>query len=333
MVLSDTAMSGLRGALSVTHTWNSCYCADDAYYCGRGWRTSMHQSVHSETLGNKTYRVWTDGDGTMHRFRVTGDDVVSDEDGLLLGLRETSAGITITDIKDNVMTFTKASGWSKHWLTKLSDALGSEITITYLAEGQIDRVTDPVGRYIQYSYTGNLLTSLTPNASGAPAGSYVSCGYTYTDGRLTGVTYSDLSPNYRTTYSYNGNLLVKAKNYDGVSVGLAYTGGDIENARRASATQRWNDAFKDIRKTFEYRQRSTQVTYIKDRTGNPGNGDLTVTYQFNDNGNVVSVRDSAGYAAYKGYDRDHANYPALASQLQRTNVNLLKNHSFETTTS
>lgn len=53
-------------------------------------------------------------------------------------------------------------------------------------------------------------------------------------------------------------------------------------------------------------------------------------YQFNDFGNVVSVRDELGYASYSKFSEALLpNHPEQVSKLQRSVINLLPNHDFE----
>ncbi|MBR0463797.1 MAG: DNRLRE domain-containing protein, partial [Clostridia bacterium] len=335
---ADTAFGGLRGGVSVAHTYNSCECSGNNFFCGYGWRTSLHQTVHTETMGTNTYYVWTDGDGTEHYFKVSGSQPYADEDGQHLKLRvqEAAGTVTITDLKDSVMTFTKETGWEKYWLTQTKDVLDNAVNITYLSEGKINRGTDPVGRYVQFVYSNDLLSSLVPHMADDSTGAYVSCAYTYTNGNLTGVSYSDL-PNEQTGYTYTGHLLTGMANYDGLAVSVAYESNensDPETRRVTSLKQTGGTGASSLdgaKMLFTYKEMSTHVTFLAGDTANDET-DHELIYQFNDNGNVVSVRDDAGYAAYKGYDAEYPNYPDVASRLQRTSVNLLTNHSFETST-
>ena len=332
----DLAMTGLRQPIAVSHYYNSCACNDDSCHAGSGWRTSLHQSLHSETIEEKSYYVWTDGDGTAHYFPITGSAPYADEDGLNLKLTYTAASATITDLMDNVMTFEKPSGWSRYWLTKTGDCLDNGIALSYLGEGKIDRATDPTGRYVQFSYgaDGRLSRVQAFTAAGTDAG-YPHCTYAYDGaGNLTGVGYSDISGG--TSYSYDHHLLTGLNNYDGRSVtvgyeaasdydGTLFSGDGVYPALRLKALEEKAGVQGGVRLTFDYRHMSTHVTSVS------GTGqDRTLIYQFSDHGNVVSVRDELGYAAYAAYGEELPNHAERTSKLQRTVVNLLKNHSFET---
>ena len=74
--------------------------------------------------------------------------------------------------------------------------------------------------------------------------------------------------------------------------------------------------------TFEYKDWLTVVT--DNLSGKK------LFYHFNDYGNCVSVNDQLGYACFAKYsDSNPVNHPETISKLQRSVVNLLKNHNFE----
>ena len=71
------------------------------------------------------------------------------------------------------------------------------------------------------------------------------------------------------------------------------------------------------------------MTVVQDMTVENGK---RMIYQFNDFGNVVSVRDELGYASYSKFSEALLpNHPEQVSKLQRSVVNLLPNHDFELT--
>ena len=41
---------GNRLPVSVNHYYNSCLTAGNDFYCGYGWKTSMHQYVYTRTI-------------------------------------------------------------------------------------------------------------------------------------------------------------------------------------------------------------------------------------------------------------------------------------------
>ena len=89
---------------------------------GAGWKLSAQETVVSQTVGNTTYRIYTDADGTEHFFQYnSASGKYEDEDGL--GLTITGSGsYTMTDLYGNTWYF--GSGFLK-WKT---DAYGNKIT-------------------------------------------------------------------------------------------------------------------------------------------------------------------------------------------------------------
>ena len=75
-------------------------------------------------------------------------------------------------------------------------------------------------------------------------------------------------------------------------------------------------------RTYEYKDCLTVVT--DNLSGKK------LFYHFNDYGNCISVNDQLGYAAFAKYsDSNPVNHPETISKMQRSVVNLLKNHNFE----
>ncbi|MEG0767361.1 MAG: DNRLRE domain-containing protein, partial [Clostridia bacterium] len=225
MVLShsDTLMTGNRVPISISHHYNSCLSANNAYNCGYGWKTTAHQKITARTHGDRDYYVWEDGDGTEHFFEKTAAQPYKDSEGMQLKMTFNSAEgyFIIADKQHNQLRFDVVqSGLA--WLKRMRDACGSTALYTYVngyqAQGRIDRITDPVGRETVFSYSGNLLSSIRVPAEAASSYRYVY--FTY-DGanRLIGVRYSELgTTGINTTYGYDGdrNLLTWARNYNGV---------------------------------------------------------------------------------------------------------------------
>ena len=71
---------------------------------------------------------------------------------------------------------------------------------------------------------------------------------------------------------------------------------------------------------IDYQHMCTEVTAVEDASSDAGK---KLTYQFNDGGNVVCVRDELGYARFTKYDSAIENTPSDSSRLQKAVVNLL----------
>ena len=346
---SDTQMNGARMPVSVTHVYNSCDADKNDYYCGYGWRTNFHQTLHKELLDSVTYYVYTDGDGTEHWFKSAGSGKYKDESGLSMELTVGSDEITIRDKGDNKLTFplisatpTATQPTAKVLVTTISDACGNKIKvtatgmkITKLTDGASDDNDPDSGRETVLEYSNNLLARIK-----LPWQSNTDCvRFTYTSQRLTGITYEDgnsSSYTYHTQSTQAHRLLTKAISpegiqaeftYDNVSaaVGLPHevrfskvSDGQTSNSLIASHTM------------YTY---GAQLCLVTDQlTGNH------LRYHFNDNGNCTSVDDGLGYAVYAEYDQSGSNadapinHPTTTSRVERAVNNLLTNGLFGKTT-
>ena len=343
----DVSMSGNLLPVSVSHYYNSCTSEKNDCFCGMGWRTSMHLSVHKEVLGGKTYYVWTDGDGTQHYFEVSGSAPYKDCEGMELKFNVSGGLVTITDKGHSVMSFPEPTDTTPCFISNLRDAhytenngtrvTGSEMSFAYVAgrNGMIDTITDGAGRVTQYSYAGDLLTEIE-----APDGTSVSFAYDNAN-RLTGVTYSDLPSTSGTLFTYEtaSNLLIAARNYDGVSVQLGFEPeasfdvACIENfaaqARKVISLELTGGNLPGgtvvggVKKLIEYLNMTTRVTSMKDNLDGK-----TITYQFNDAGNVTCMFDELGFAQSAQFSSSLPNTAEKVSRLQKAVINLVPNLDF-----
>ena len=137
IIREDTTTYGSRMPISIQHVYNA-YLADSHYTqidpvnLGNGWKLNIHQTIKPSTeygLSGEsaaTYPyVYMDGDGTEHYF-IKKDDQYLDETGMGLELTITTDGYTLTDKKDNIMTFD-----SNGKLTSIKDVNDNEIIILF----------------------------------------------------------------------------------------------------------------------------------------------------------------------------------------------------------
>ena len=314
----------------MNHYYNSCLTASNDFYCGYGWKTSMHQYVYSYTISGTDYYIWMDGDGTEHFFPKTGSAPYEDAEGMSLKLQPYSTYYIITDKSNTQMRFNIVSGREKAWLGGLRDSMENTVTLTYnAAEGQIAKITDPAGRETNFYYTNNLLSSITTPA--AESGTLRTVYFTYATafGCLTGIRYSELGgsePHTQYTYNFPSLQLARAYNYDGTRVDIEYEpislynsamfqGGATEQMRRVLSLEQVHAANSDYTATItqrgaklkiDYQHMCTEVTAVEDASSDAGK---KLTYQFNDGGNVVCVRDELGYARFTKCDSAIENTP------------------------
>ena len=326
---ADGATTGNRMPVAISHVYNSCLSESNPVSCGNGWRTSMHQSVCKKAIGSTNYYVWTDGDATEHFFAISGSQPYADAEGMSLKLTTTSAELTITDKGDTKLVFPLPADANQKFLLRMADACGNSASLSYDASGRLTGVTDGVGRVTTLTYNAaGLLSQIA--VPGRPA-----VTYSYTGTQLTGVGYGDITG--RTTYAYEetSNMLVSAVNYDGVRVDLTYEGlnaydsAAIDNyaaqVRRVVAMETLSDSIRGAKQRFDYEHMTTKVTSVTNAASEEGK---TITYQFNNAGNVVCCFDELGYAQSNTFSASVANQQTSASRLKRVVINLLPNLDF-----
>lgn len=331
---ADGATTGNRMPVSLSHVYNSCLSESNPVSCGKGWRTNMHQSVCKKTIGSVAYYVWTDGDATEHFFAISGSKPYADAEGMSLKLTTSSTELTITDKSDMKLVFPLPSDATQKFLLRMTDACGNSASLGYDASGKLTSVTDGVGRVAALTYNADGLLSQI-SVPGRPA-----VTYTYTDEQLTGVGYGDISGH--TTYEYEAasNMLTAAVNYDGVRVDLAYEGlnaydsAAIDNyaaqVRRVITMETRNGDTRGAKQRFDYEHMMTKVTAVTDSTSEAGK---TITYQFNEAGNVVCCFDELGFVQTNAFaaDKDSSatpNQQTEASRFKKVVINLLTNLDF-----
>ena len=345
---SDTVMTGNRCPVSVNHYYNSCLSHENKYGCGYGWKTDAHQKVEARIHGDRNYFVWVDGDGTEHFFEQAGSQPYSDSEGMELKLTYDDSNheerfIFIEDKGNNKMCF-KVLQDQLAWLVWTKDACGNTTEYSYVTdhelEGRLSKIKDPADRETVFSYSGNLLSSIRIPDTNANTYRYVYFTYDSAS-RLTGIRYSDLGGTApHTTYSYDDstNMLIRARNYDGLQVNIGYepismfdestiVDGITDQMRRVLsletvATNSSGSVTKyGAKQIFEYKHMCTEVTAVENTSSNAGK---KLYYQFNDSGNVVCVRDELGYAKFTKYESNIENKPSEESRLRKVVINLLR---------
>ena len=347
----DTAMDGSRMPVSITHYYNSCNSDADEFGLGRGWRTSVHQTLHKEYINEEVVYVYTDGDGTEHWFELDeGADGTQyvDMSGLSLTLTVGDDGkITITSKGDGRMVFpaisaaptADAPATCKVLIEAIHDAVNSRIAVTARTGNPlyVDNVMDGAGRVTAFVYTAQTDGSLKCTAIRTPWQTDAACTrFAYTDGCLTAITHED---NRVSTYHYearNGyELLDRAQGADGLAVRYAYSNTGavyglphcVTYAEAGETAILSNDetvkhaALYAAKAAYDY---GNHLTLVTDNISGK-----TLRYHFNDNGNQISIDDGLGHAVYTEYDQsgDNANIPinhaTTRSRMQRAVKNLL----------
>ena len=125
-------------------------------------------------------------------------------------------------------------------------------------------------------------------------------------------------------YDTNNNL-VNASYNNGYKIVYAYydtlTLGSMQ-AYRVKKAQETNQGGTILGQELNIIYEVNKTTFA-DYNGN------TNIYLFNNSGNTISIQDPDGNAQYYKYDDTNVNKVGLSSKLQKTVVNLLKNHNVE----
>lgn len=293
-----------------------------AAYMGDRWRLSCDQSVYKIYINEELHFVWCKGDGNRVYFKMAedGSDHYEDLSGLSLKLTDG----TYTEIEDKqgtVMRFESPVyvGDDSGRLLRITDACGNTNIFTY-TDWDLTSITDGAGRVTTISYNDNGMVSaiLAPGETD-PVRFYYS-GYL-----MWMVSDAD---GYGTEFSYDENDMIYEV-LDSETWRLLYFFYNNSEPYRAWNVYEmaWPDADKIMGHdhTYSYADMTTTVTDYS------GDAIKSLMYQFNDFGNVVCVRDELGYASYSKYSTALLpNHPEQVSKLQRSVINLLPDHDFET---
>ena len=296
---------------------------------GSHWRLSCDQCMNKSYINDELYFIWSKGDGDQQYFKKPNSSAAYYEDLSGLSLKLTDNG-TYTEIEDKggtVMRFESPQDALDDTgrLLSITDSCGNTNTFQY-GDWRLERITDGAGRVTQFTYSGNMLTGILAPGETAP----VTLEY-YNNMRLNGIVDAD---GERTSISwtqvageFGSDDYVESIGNSGDGRYLEFTypyamPHRVERMRIVYPTG--EDLYVGNSHAYSYRD---MMTVVQDMTVVNGK---RMIYQFNDFGNVVSVRDELGYASYSKFSEALLpNHPEQVSKLQRSVVNLLPNHDFE----
>ena len=227
----------------------------------------------TDALGNTTTFTY-DGNGNL--------ETTTDPLGNMTTLITDSAGnvITTTDANGNVTQFVYDT---LNRLTQVTDANGKITNYSYDSNGNLTQVTDANGNVTTFAYDSmdRLITNTDPLGN-SDTFAYDGNGnlITTTDRNAQTVNFQYDSLNQLTTKTLPGNL-VTSFNYDLV--------GNL-----ASITD------PDSNLTFSYDEADRVL--IAATTGSPNQPDVTISYFYDQNGNLLSIDDSLSGGTGYVYD-------------------------------
>ena len=155
MVLNevDVTLPGRGIPIQVTRTYNSRAYSPSNHPFGYGWTYNVAMHINYMDDGAITL---TNTDGNKYFFVKNSDGYYTSPAGVSLTLTNESGSYVITD-SSGIKYYFDSYGR----LYNTVDTYGNTTNISYRADGTINRVTDPSGRYITFNYTGGKLTSIT----------------------------------------------------------------------------------------------------------------------------------------------------------------------------
>ena len=324
--------------VSVGFSYNSADRAEDIGY-GKGFTMSYAQRLqevhYSDPVYNETtkYLRLTDGQGTDRYYKFKSNnkwEYELDHETKIVVSGNTG---TLEDKKGNKMIFALATDNDQLLygrLTAIQDANGNEIEITYRNSSDLRNMrvslvkeklfgqeeSDRQGIQFMYDSDTAPLNELTVLNG-------LDVSYTYTNGHLTAVEYADhLIASY--TYDNDGRLTCME---DPDSYRVLYTWGqDAEAERVVSVVEKTGTGQE------EQTGHSLSFSYARNKTKVEDERERKTVYQFDNYGQVCSVRDTAGNAVFSAYNTAAQSVTELSavSKMQKTVTNLLLNHGFET---
>lgn len=275
----DVSLDGRMLDPSIQRTYNSQDKRNGML--GRGWRLSIESSLEEESNGDVLY---TDEDGTIHRFVKMGDGSYVAPKGVFKQLtKNTEGNYTVTDLTPaNISMSYDSSGR----LVSIFDKNNNKISLKY-ENGLLTEMMDDVGRKILFNYyPNNLLREIS-----AYSGNKVVYSYN-TDQLLEGVEFFDKAGvSYRLlNYRYdtnkrlreavdpNGNVVTY--NYNGlriINVASRHTPREAETGNLQST--------RTVNESFTYDLTTNKVSLMT--------SGISVSQEFdyviNENGNLTEI--------------------------------------------
>ncbi|HYD36733.1 MAG TPA: hypothetical protein VEA60_03915, partial [Allosphingosinicella sp.] len=333
----DEFLIGRGPDLSIARTYNSK--GDFSDENGDNWRQSTDRRVYGligdpKTAGSTIKRVSGDGSVITYTWDAGDDLYIADDGG---GAYDTLSYSVSGDLwtwtdGDSRISEKYEAGAAGSWrIAQQFDPNGNIVTFSYdAAGGNLEKVITADGAFTEYVWDTSLdriievvtgYTDLT--ALAAKTLTRTSYGYDLTTGRLATVTV-DLTPAntgdnaaYRTDYAYNAAGRIESiTQSDGSSLDILYdsSGRVIRLTQAASSTV---DRVTEIWYGVGYARITDPSGHItrlySDALGNlttiqhdPADGaaaSTSISFTYNENGDVLSVVDQAGNATtYSEYD-------------------------------
>lgn len=283
--------TGSRMPFSVYLTYNSINYDkkfENGSPSGLGWQFSFNQYVReiTGTLAEQGYNyIYTDSDGTDHYLKKNSDNEEwYDEDGMGITLTKDDTNLYI-DSGSVVQTYELPTAGGK--LLAEKDEYDNTIIYNY-TDGDLTSVVDGSGRTTTIYYNTNSSNESRVSKIKTPDNKYIYFYYT-SDDKIDYVQFPG-SMVTRFVYGDNNRIVTVKDEYiappnPGQMMSFAYD----SNARINKITELGSDGTEGNYLNIQYNDDNTTV--FTDRKGR------SVTYTFNDSGNLISTLNSNGYVS------------------------------------
>ncbi|MCL2658737.1 MAG: DUF6531 domain-containing protein [Betaproteobacteria bacterium] len=267
----DPGAGGLAFIRTYRSTWgNSNALVRDPSSLGQAW--SHNHLTRLDLSGIETLQsaILTTGEGYLRYFMRTASGAawqpVSGTDTLAQNPDGTWTYRNTED--DSTLSFS-----AERQLLAHTERNGRSTTYTYNNSGQLTRITDPFGRSLQLTYTGDALTTVT-----TPDGRLIDYQYD-SAGRLSGVTYPDGT---HKSYLYENTAYPQALTGLIDEAGVRYASFDYDSQGRAISTEHAGGAQR-----YQVTYSSATQSYVIDPLG------TSRSYNYNTDGNRLTVTSSS----------------------------------------
>ncbi|QHT59374.1 PKD domain-containing protein [Paenibacillus lycopersici] len=284
---------------------------------------SSEQEYDSKTSGMTEYALKKKSDGTYSLAYGNKNAYFFDESGKLTGIQDKDGhNITLTSSEGKLV---------------IAEAITDQtLTVSYNAQGQVERVSDKMGRTVSFRYDANaFLTAITDVNGNTTTYTYDSAGHVLTGTDGEGVTF------FANTYDDKGRVLTQD---DGVA------GNQLTRFSYDDTSDSWGEIVTITERNGETRKHASdrfgQLSWIQDELGNKtayaydsrgnrisetdakGN---TSHYTYDSHGNLITITDPAGHAETMAYD-DQDHLISIANAAGEKIINTYDSHGHLTST-
>ena len=266
---------------------------------------SNHQvtSITEPTVGTST--------GVTTFTYNTGSTVVTDQRQHNTTYNYDPMGKVMSIVNDSGKTVDTMTYNSNYNMLVLTDALTNKTTASYDGNNNLTSEADDNGVKSMATYT-NTTFPYYPSSATDAQGNTTSMSYD-PNGNMNGTTNTSITPHVSTSQMYNGNGTVQSStDANGYKTTYGYTNGDLTSVTPPSPQHGQTlgyDTLSRLTSVIDGNGNQTSYTYTNlDRIktisykDSSNNNASSITYTYDDDGNVLSVVDSSAGTTSFTYD-------------------------------